>query len=126
MLGDRGLDQISVASRLARDAHRPLLPHENLSRVLTWQEGRRLTDNLTLHYKRVMYIMEQLLSGALLAIQGGVLPRPESGRAGPVAYAESFDARHVQFGLQLIGDLEQRALGTMGCREVHANRHASA
>jgi hypothetical protein len=40
------------------DAHRPLRAHENLARVFTWQEERRLTDNLTLHYKRVMYIVE--------------------------------------------------------------------
>lgn len=40
------------------DAHRPLLPHDDLMRVFTWQEERRLTDNLTLHYKRVMYIIE--------------------------------------------------------------------
>lgn len=42
----------------AHDAHRPLLPHEKLDRVFTWQEERRLTQNLTLHYKRVMYLIE--------------------------------------------------------------------
>ncbi len=40
------------------DKHRPLLSHEDLMRVFTWQEERRLTDNLTLHYKRVMCIVE--------------------------------------------------------------------
>jgi transposase len=42
----------------ARDAHRPLRPHEDLRRVFTWQEERRLTANLVLHYKRVMYIVD--------------------------------------------------------------------
>jgi hypothetical protein len=42
----------------AHDAHRPLLPHEALERVFTWQEARRVTQNLTLHYKRVMYLLE--------------------------------------------------------------------
>jgi hypothetical protein len=41
-----------------RDAHRPLLAHDRLTRVFTWQEERRLTDNLTLHYKRVLYVIE--------------------------------------------------------------------
>jgi hypothetical protein len=41
----------------AHDAHRPLLPHEKLERVFTWQEERRLTQNLTLHYKRMLYII---------------------------------------------------------------------
>jgi hypothetical protein len=44
--------------RSAHNAHRPLLPHERLDRVFTWQEQRRVTQNLTLHYKRVMYLLE--------------------------------------------------------------------
>lgn len=42
----------------AHDAHRPLLAHDDLMRVFSWQEERRLTTNLTLHYKRVMYVVE--------------------------------------------------------------------
>jgi hypothetical protein len=42
----------------AHDAHRSMLPHEQLERVFTWQEERRVTENLTLHYKRVMYLLE--------------------------------------------------------------------
>jgi hypothetical protein len=33
-------------------------PRCTLLVLFTWQEERRLTDNLTLHYKRVMYIVE--------------------------------------------------------------------
>jgi hypothetical protein len=42
----------------SHDAHRPLLAHERLDTVFTWQEKRRVTQNLTLHYKRVMYLLE--------------------------------------------------------------------
>lgn len=42
----------------AHNAHRPMLPTEKLERVFTWQEERRLTQNLTLHYKRVLYLVE--------------------------------------------------------------------
>jgi hypothetical protein len=35
-----------------------LLAHEDLARVFSWQEERRLTNNLTLHYKRVLYVVE--------------------------------------------------------------------
>jgi hypothetical protein len=42
----------------AHDAHRPLRAHEKLEQVFTWQEERRVTQNLTLHYKRVMYLIE--------------------------------------------------------------------
>jgi transposase len=43
--------------RHERDAHRPLLPQDDLRRILTWQEQRRLSINLTLHYKRVLYVV---------------------------------------------------------------------
>jgi hypothetical protein len=41
------------------DAHRPLRPDETLQHVFTWQETRKVTRSLTLHYKRVMYILDQ-------------------------------------------------------------------
>jgi hypothetical protein len=44
--------------RKERNAHRALLAHEDLARVFSWQEERRLTNNLTLHYKRVLYAVE--------------------------------------------------------------------
>ena len=44
--------------RNSRNAHRELLPHEDLSRVFSLQEQRRLTRNLTLHYNRVMYVID--------------------------------------------------------------------
>ena len=31
---------------------------EDLARTFTWQEDRKLTRNLTLHYKRVIYLVE--------------------------------------------------------------------
>jgi hypothetical protein len=46
------------APESTHDAHRPLLAHEKLDRVFTWQEERRVTQNLTLHYKRIMYLLE--------------------------------------------------------------------
>ena len=38
------------------DAHRPVRGDENLDRIFTWQEERKLSRNLTLHYKRVIYL----------------------------------------------------------------------
>lgn len=42
----------------SRDAHRQLLQQDNLVRAFSWQEQRRLTSNLALHYKRVLYVVE--------------------------------------------------------------------
>lgn len=41
-----------------RDAHRQLLPQDDLGRAFSWQEQRRLTKNLALHYKRVLYVVD--------------------------------------------------------------------
>jgi len=40
------------------DAHRPLHPDEDLELIFTWQEERKLSRNLTINYKRVMYLVE--------------------------------------------------------------------
>jgi hypothetical protein len=42
----------------AHDAHRPLLAYESLDETFTWQEDRKVSASLTLHYKRVMYLLE--------------------------------------------------------------------
>ena len=42
----------------AHDAHRPLRDDEDLDLVFTWQAERQLSRNLTIHYKRVMYLVE--------------------------------------------------------------------
>jgi transposase len=43
------------APRSADDAHRPLLPQDDLARLLTVQEMRVLSKNLTLQYQKVIY-----------------------------------------------------------------------
>jgi hypothetical protein len=40
------------------DAHRPLRDDEDLDRIFTWQEDRKLSRNLTFRYNRVTYIVE--------------------------------------------------------------------
>ena len=37
------------------DLHRPLLPKEDLARILTWQESRILSKNLTLQFHKTVY-----------------------------------------------------------------------
>ena len=47
--------RFAVVPRSNHDAHRPLLPTDNLDRILTHQETRTLTKNLTVHYNNVIY-----------------------------------------------------------------------
>jgi hypothetical protein len=47
--------RFAVAPRNSEDAHRPLLPQDDLARILTVQEMRVLSKNLTLQYNKVIY-----------------------------------------------------------------------
>jgi hypothetical protein len=42
----------------AHDAHRPVRDDEDLEQIVTWQEERKLSKNLTVHYKSLLYIVE--------------------------------------------------------------------
>jgi transposase len=51
--------RFSHAPCSSHDAHRPLRPTDDLSLVLRWKELRKLTSNLTVHYRRSLYLVEQ-------------------------------------------------------------------
>ena len=42
----------------AKDLHRPLTAADDLDEILAWREQRTVTHNLTLHYDRMMLILE--------------------------------------------------------------------
>src|ERR1700722_13559961 len=42
----------------AKDLHRPLAAEEGLDEILAWREERTVTHNLTLHYDRMMLILD--------------------------------------------------------------------
>jgi transposase len=46
------------AARNDHDAHRPLTERDCLDDIFTWQEQRRVTEQLTVHHKRTMYLLE--------------------------------------------------------------------
>lgn len=45
------------APHKAFDAHRPLLPSENLDEILSWQETRKVSVSLTVNYQRRLYLL---------------------------------------------------------------------
>jgi hypothetical protein len=45
-------------ARVASDAHRPLRPEDDLAQIFTLQETRRISRQLTVHYKRDLYVLE--------------------------------------------------------------------
>jgi transposase len=47
--------RFSVPARSQHDAHRPLTRLDNLSLILTWQESRTISKNLSIQFKKVVY-----------------------------------------------------------------------
>ena len=47
--------RFAVQPRSTHDAHRPLTTGDNLGRIFTWQETRKLTKNLTLQFRNTVY-----------------------------------------------------------------------
>jgi transposase len=47
--------RFAVEARSSVDAHRPLTAKDELARILTWQETRTLSKNLTLQFEKVVY-----------------------------------------------------------------------
>jgi transposase len=47
--------RFAVQPRCSLDMHRPLSPEQNLDHILTWQEPRLLSNNLTIQFKNVVY-----------------------------------------------------------------------
>ena len=47
--------RFAVEPRSSVNAHRPLTAKENLARILTWQETRTLSKNLTLQFQKTVY-----------------------------------------------------------------------
>ena len=47
--------RFAVEPRSSVNAHRPLTPKDDLARILTWQETRTLSKNLTLQFEKVVY-----------------------------------------------------------------------
>ncbi len=47
--------RFAAQPRSTHDAHRPLTAQDNLAQILTWQETRKLTKNLTIQFHKVVY-----------------------------------------------------------------------
>lgn len=65
--------------RCERDAHRPLAEHEDLAEVFTLQTQRRVTHELVLHYKRMIYVIEDTVENRRLRGARATVCEYESG-----------------------------------------------
>lgn len=68
--------------RSDRDAHRPLLEHEDLKEVFTLQAQRRISHELVLHYKRSVYVIEDSVENRKLRGARATVREYETGDVG--------------------------------------------
>src|SRR5713101_2453688 len=64
---------------VAYNAHRPLRPDDDLARIFTLQESRRISRQLTVHYKRDLYILEDTVATRRLRGATAVVSEAEDG-----------------------------------------------
>jgi hypothetical protein len=65
--------------RVAHDAHRALHADEDLAHIFTLQETRRITRQLTVHYKRDLYLLEDSVENRRLRGATALLSEAEDG-----------------------------------------------
>lgn len=65
--------------RVAHDAHRALHPDEDLAQIFTWQDTRQIGRQLTVHYKRDLYILEDSIENRRLRGATALLREAEDG-----------------------------------------------
>jgi hypothetical protein len=129
------------------DAHRPLRPSDTLSDVLRWKELRKLSQNLTVNYQRVLYILDETFES--LALRGKTVEVHETedgvvsirhGRTrleatafrkdGNVRQQDVEDNKHLSKILravqqaQVARDEEKIATGRLTLREKHSLRRS--
>ena len=87
--------------RVAYDAHRPLRPEDDLDQLFTLQETRRISRQLTVHYKRDLYVLEDSVATRRLRGTTAVVSEAADGTVtiranGTVLPARLFPKDHAQ------------------------------
>jgi transposase len=93
--------RFAVAPRVAYDAHRPLRSEEDLTQIFMLQEARRISRELTVHYKRDLYVIEDSVATRRLRGTTAVVSEAADGTVtirvnGTVVPARLFPKDHAQ------------------------------
>jgi len=86
---------------VAYDAHRPLRPGDDLTQLFTLQETRRISRQLTVHYKRDLYVLDDTVATRRLRGATVVVSEAEDGTVtmrinGRVLAARLYPKDHAQ------------------------------
>jgi hypothetical protein len=86
--------RFAKSPRNAKDLHRPLTAADNLDEIMAWREVRTVTNNLTLHYDRMLLLLEPTLFARGLARKKVDVVNYPDGR-----FAVQFEGTSVPFRL---------------------------
>ncbi len=78
---------------VAYDAHRPLRPEDDLDQLFTLQETRRITRQLTVHYKRDLYVIDDSVATRRLRGAVALVSEAENGTVTIRAHGAVLPAR---------------------------------
>jgi hypothetical protein len=107
----------------ARDLHRPLAQADDLDEILAWREERTVTRNLTLHYDRMMLLLDPTsLARGLVRKKVEVVNYPDGRFAvqfnGTTLGFKVFDKIHNSAARR--DRRQQAAVGRVGARQGEA------
>jgi transposase len=93
--------RFAKAPRVAYDAHRPLRPEDDLAQLFTLQETRRISRQLTVHYKRDLYVLKDAVATRRLRGATAVVSEAADGTVtirvnGSVVPARLYPKDHAQ------------------------------
>jgi hypothetical protein len=71
--------RVAQSPRVPHDAHRALHPEDDLAQIFTLQETRRITRELTVHYKRDLDVLEDSVANRRLRGATALLSEAEDG-----------------------------------------------
>jgi len=94
---------------VAYDAHRPLRPEDDLTEIFTLQAARRISRQLTVHYKRDLYVLEDAVATRRLRGAMAVVSEAEDGTVtirvnGRVLPARLYPKDHAQLAPGVVVD----------------------
>ncbi len=78
---------------VAYDAHRPLRPDDDLTQLFTLQETRRISRQLTVHYKRDLYVLDDSIATRRLRGTTATVSEAEDGTVTIRADGQALAAR---------------------------------
>ena len=133
-------EKFAKTPRNAHDAHRAIRKDEDLDLIFSWRELRKLTQNLTLHYERKLYLLSDIpahrqLIGKYLDVYqfpdgrieiraaGASLPYSEFDKLGELEQGQIVENKRLGHVLQVVQKVQVQRDNRVHSAPSTAHRH---